>query len=229
MLKIDMHVHTSYSDSSGSVKEILEEARRKGLDGVAITDHETIRGANEALRRRNELVVIPGQEVRTKRCEILALGIRRKIEDDMPTLKALKEIHAQQGLAVIPHPTVPFFSSINEKIMKNLPIDGIEVFSSITPLPWYFLRKNLELARKLGVPIVAGSDSHFAETVGDAYTIVRCEGRSINEVLRAIKLGRTFIGGGPSRLSFKLRMIGNTIPHVVSKIFKKQKRRIYPI
>jgi len=218
-----MHVHTCYSDSNSSVSEVLEEAQRKGLDGVAITDHKTIRGAYEAMRRRGSLIVIPGQEVKTKQSEILALGIRKKIEDNLPILEALKEIHAQQGLAILPHPTVPFFSGLNVKIIKNLPIDGIEVFSSITPLPWYFLKKNLELAYKLKIPIVAGSDSHSAETVGDAYTVIHCEGRSICEVLRAVKLGQTFIGGGPSKLSFKLRMIGDVIPHIISRIFKSRK------
>jgi len=220
MLKIDMHVHTCYSDSSGSVSDVLKEARRKGLDGVAITDHKTIRVAYEALRKRGRLIVIPGQEVKTKQCEILALGIREKIEDDQQISKVLKKIHAQRGLAIIPHPTVPFFRGLDEEIMKNLPIDGIEVFSSITPLPWYFLRKNLKLASKLGLPIVAGSDSHSAETVGDAYTIIRCEGRSIHEILQAVKLGRTTIGGGPSKISFKLKMIRGSIPHVISKIWK---------
>jgi len=223
-LKIDMHVHTSYSDSNGSVSEVLKEAQRKGLDGVAITDHKTVRGAYEALRRRGKLIVIPGQEVKTKQCEILALGIREKIEDNLPVLEVIKKIHAQGGLAILPHPTVPFFSGLNEENLKNLPIDGIEVFSSITPLPWHFLKKNLELARRLRVPIVAGSDSHFVETVGDAYTIIHCEDRSIHEALRAIRLGRTSIGGGPSKISFKLRMIGGTIPHIISGIFKKPKR-----
>ena len=210
-----MHVHTSYSDSDGSVSEVLKEAQRKGLDGVAITDHKTIRGAHEALRRRGRLVVIPGQEVKTQRCEILALGIKKEIKDNLPVLETIKKIHAQGGLAVIPHPTVPFFSRLNEKSMKTLPIDGIEVFSSITPLPWYFLRRNLELARKLGVTIVAGSDSHFTETVGDAYTIIYCKDRSLRKILQAVKLRRTSIGGGPSRLSFKLRMLGGIIPHLL--------------
>jgi len=222
MLKIDMHVHTWYSDSNSSVSEVLEEAQRKRLDGLAITDHKTIRGAMEGLKKRGSLIVIPGQEVKTKECEILALGIRKKIEDNLPILKALKKIHAQQGLAILPHPTVPFFGGLNEKAMKTLPIDGIEVISSITPFPGYFLRKNLKLAHKLGLSIVAGSDSHTAETVGDAYTIIRCEGRSIHEILRAIKLGRTFIGGGPSKLSFKLRMIGGAVPYIIYKLLKGQ-------
>lgn len=223
MLKIDMHVHTWYSDSNGSVSEILEEAQRKGLDGLAITDHRTIRGAMEALRRQDKLIIIPGQEVRTKQCEILALGIRKKIEDNLPILEALRKIHAQRGLAIMPHPTIPFFSGLDEKDMKSLPIDGIEVFSSITPLSWYFLRKNLKLAHKLGLPIVAGSDSHSVETVGDAYTIIHCENRDMHEILRAVKLGQTFIEGGPSKLSFKLKIIRDVIPHII--IYKLLKRR----
>ena len=65
MLKIDMHVHTWYSDSTASVDAVLEVAQRKGLDGIAITDHNTLRGAYEALKRRDSLVVIPGEEVKT--------------------------------------------------------------------------------------------------------------------------------------------------------------------
>jgi len=214
-LKIDLHVHTSYSDSNGLVYEIIREAERKGLDGLAITDHKTIRGVHEALKICGELMIIPGQEVKTRRCEILALGIRRRIKDDLPLLIALKEIHAQNGLAVLPHPTVPLFRGLDEETIRALPIDGIEVFSAITPLPGYFIRKNLRMARRLRKPIVAGSDSHSAETVGDAYTIISCEERSVDEVLRAIRLGRTSIGGAPSRLSFKLRMLGKTIPHIL--------------
>jgi len=224
-LKIDLHVHTCYSDSTGSVSEVLEEAQRKGLDGLAITDHKTVLGAYEAMKRRGRLIVIPGQEVKTKQCEVLALGIRKNIEDNLPVLKALGKIHAQRGLAILPHPTVPFFGGLDEKIIGSLPIDGIEVFSSITPMPWYFLRKNLKLAHKLGLPIVAGSDSHSVETVGDAYTIIDCEGRSIREVLRAVKLGRTLIGGGPSKLSFKLRMLRDMVPHILSSVFKTEKER----
>ena len=209
-----MHVHTSHSDSSGSVDEVLEEARRKGLDGVAITDHKTIRGAQEALKKRGDLIIIPGQEVRTEQCEILALGIKRKIEDDLPVLEAIKRIHAQHGLAVLPHPTVPFFSNLNENVMKSMPLDGIEVFSSITPFPWYFLRKNMKLARKLGIPMLAGSDSHAAETVGDAYTIIRCGERRIEDIIRAIKLGETSIGGGSSKLTFKIKMIRHIVSHI---------------
>jgi len=230
MLKIDMHVHTWYSDSEASVIEVLREAERKGLDGLAITDHWTIKGAIEAMKKGGKLIIIPGQEVETSHGEILALGIKNKIEDKLPIEEAIEAIHAQGGLAVVPHPTIPLFSVLNEEEMKTLPLDGIEVFSAITPIPGYFLRKNVELARKLRLSMVAGSDSHYAETVGDAYTIIYCRSRKMDEVLRAVKLGQTSIGGKPSDLIFKWKTAKDVILHIaydllVDRKFSEIRRR----
>jgi len=223
MLKIDMHVHTRYSDSTGSVEEVLEVAQRKALDGIAITDHNTLKGAYESLEKRSRLIVIPGEEVKTSQGEILALGIKKMIPKDLLITEAIRRTHVQGGLVVIPHPTVPFFSKLTEKDLKNLPIDGLEVFSAITPFSKYFLKKNLELAQRLKLSITAGSDSHSPETVGDAYTIVYSKSRSLNDILRAIKLGYTSVGGGPSRLAFKLRMVKGLFTHILLGPFKSNK------
>jgi len=211
MLKIDAHVHTWYSDSSASVDEVLAMAQTKGLDGLAITDHQTLAGAYEALRKKGRLIVIIGEEIKTAQGEVLALGIRKAIPKDLPMIETLQRIHAQQGLAILPHPTLPLFGRSREGTLKNHPIDGLEVISAITPLPRHFLRKNLELARRLRMPITAGSDSHFAETVGDAYTIVYARDRNVTDILDAIRLGYTSIGGGPSKSAFKLRIIGRLL------------------
>ena len=47
---IDIHSHTTYSDGSFSVKEIMEEAERVGLTLLSITDHNTIQAYQEVLR-----------------------------------------------------------------------------------------------------------------------------------------------------------------------------------
>ena len=44
-LKIDLHVHTEYSDSKGRLEDVVRTALRKGLDGIAITDHNTCEAA----------------------------------------------------------------------------------------------------------------------------------------------------------------------------------------
>jgi predicted metal-dependent phosphoesterase TrpH len=220
MLKIDLHVHTWYSDSTGSVREVLEVAQRKGLDGIAITDHHTLRGAYEALQENNGLVVVPGAEIETTQGELLALGIRYPIPKRLPITEAIRRIHTQKALAIIPHPTVPFLSTSKEKELEKLNIDGLEAFSAVTPLSRHFLIKNMELARRLKLPVTAGSDSHSPETVGDAYTMIYSKSKRLSDILDAIRLGQTFIGGSPSTLKFKLKMLRNVVFHLPKHTFR---------
>jgi len=112
---MDLHVHTHYSDSTGSVKRILEIAQNKGLDGLAITDHNTLRGVKEAQMENHNLIIIPGVELMTTQGEILALGVKHLIPKKMLMIETIKRIHAQGGLAIIPHPTIPILSRLKEK------------------------------------------------------------------------------------------------------------------
>ncbi|MEM2935732.1 MAG: PHP domain-containing protein [Candidatus Bathyarchaeia archaeon] len=206
-LKIDVHVHTNYSDSKSSVREVIEEASRKGLDGLAITDHGTLRGAREALNLRHNLLIIPGEEIKTKRGDLLARGIRRAVPEGLDAVEAIDRVHGQGGLVIVPHPTVPFFGKFKGEDLSRLQLDGLEVFSAITPFPWRYARKNMKLAQKLGVAMVAGSDSHNCKTVGDAYTIVKTEEKDLDSVLRAIKDGETRTGCNSSKIIFKIEML----------------------
>ena len=210
-LKIDMHVHTDYSDSSGSVEQVIEAAKNRGLDGIAITDHDTLEGAEVAMSEQNDLIIIPGEEVKTDRCEILAIGIWEPVPEELPLEEAIRRVHLQNGLVFVPHPTIPFFGKLKESEMRKLPIDGLEVFSSISPLANYYASKNEAMAKRLGILMIAGSDSHRAETVGDAYTIVEVNDRSLTSVLEALKLGRTEMYCRSSKLKFKIRALGHTV------------------
>lgn len=68
MKKIDMHVHTTASDGIFSPMEIVESAKKNGLKGIAITDHDTIEGISEAIeasKKYKDFIVIPGIEFST--------------------------------------------------------------------------------------------------------------------------------------------------------------------
>jgi len=221
MLKIDLHVHTWYSDSTGSVKQVLEVAQRRGLDGIAITDHDTLQGAYEALQENNKLIIIPGMEIKTTQGEILAIGIRHPISKRLSMIDALRKIHEQKALAIVPHPTIPIFGALKEKDLKKLRIDGIEAISAITPLYCHYLRKNIELATQLKLPIIAGSDSHSPETVGDAFTKVYSESKDLGDILNAIKLGHTEISGRPSAFKFKLRTLQGLLLYPFRRLFER--------
>jgi predicted metal-dependent phosphoesterase TrpH len=214
---IDMHVHTNYSDSNGTVEEVIKTAKDKGLNGIAITDHDTLEGAKIAINMHDDVMVIPGEEIKTKKGEILALGIDEAVPEDLPIEEAIRIVHLQEGLVFIPHPTIPFFGRLRETDMRGLNIDGLEVFSAISPFADHYATKNMAIAKRLGLSIIAGSDSHFSETVGDAYTIIDAKDAKLPSILESLRLGRTELFCRPSKLKFKIRMLG----HVVRGFLKK--------
>ena len=214
---IDMHVHTNYSDSSGTVEEVIKTAKEKGLNGIAITDHDTLEGAKVAMNMQDGVIVIPGEEIKTRNGEILALGIDEAVPEDLPIEEAIRIVHLQEGLVFIPHPTIPFFGRLKETDMRRLNIDGLEVFSAISPFADHYATKNMAIAKRFGLSTIAGSDSHFSETVGDAYTIIDAKDAKLPSILEALRLGRTELFCRPSKLKFKIKMLG----HVVRGFFKE--------
>lgn len=66
-MKADLHMHSVYSDGTKEVKELMERAKLKGLDIVALTDHDSVEGVSEAIKYAKELGirVIPGLELST--------------------------------------------------------------------------------------------------------------------------------------------------------------------
>ena len=188
-MKIDMHVHTHYSgDSNMSPEELIAAARARGLDGLAVTDHGTVKGAieTEKIARDSGLLIIPGQEIKTQSGEIIVLGIREDIESHLSLEETCKWISRQGGFLIIPHPFDRFRSGIGDRIKRiEGQIDAIEAFNSRI-LFNSFNKKAEEFAVDSGIPVVAGSDAHFPEEVGNAYTVLDCKPRE-EDVLRAIR------------------------------------------
>ena len=83
-MRIDLHIHSRYSsDGVLDPEEIIEIARRRGLDGIAITDHNTVRGGLEAKRHETEdFTVIAGAEVLTEKAHEEGLRLPRSPSSD---------------------------------------------------------------------------------------------------------------------------------------------------
>jgi len=77
-LKVDIHIHTAYSDGTGTIREILVAAKKAGLDAIAITDHNTSKGYFTTRRIADDLIVIPGFEATTNAEHVIVLGIVKK-------------------------------------------------------------------------------------------------------------------------------------------------------
>ena len=75
--RMDLHVHTTFSDGDMTPEEVVKEAKRLGLAGVAITDHDEVAGVDAAMEAAGSgFEVVPGVELSTSdgKCDIHILG-----------------------------------------------------------------------------------------------------------------------------------------------------------
>ena len=199
-LRLDLHVHSSCSDGRDGVEAILEAAVEKKLDGIAVTDHDSLEGSFEAekivQKKKLDLLVIPGVEVSTADGHLLALGIKELPPKGRSPEETIEFVHQRGGIAIVSHP----YHLFRHAMYRIPPCDAVEVYNSkyiIGIANWWAKKK----AEKLGLPMVAGSDAHMAKTVGLGVTIVEVEddgendGGVISAVLEAIRAGRVEIDG----------------------------------
>jgi predicted metal-dependent phosphoesterase TrpH len=199
-MKIDFHVHTFYSeDGLCSPEKMLKSALKKGLDGIAITDHDTTEGWKEAKKAAEKLkaVLVLGQEIKIKKNgkimgEILAFFLKKGIDSQGKTAKEIiEEIKDQGGIAIISHPFHWRKSFKELEKYKNL-VDGIEVFNARSHSQ-KGNQKSLEFAKKNNLAMTAGSDAHSFFEVGRAYLEVEAE--NLFELKEAILKKRVKIRG----------------------------------
>ena len=97
-LRIDLHTHTHYSaDSNAGLEDIIAAVRRRGLDAIAVTDHNKIEGALR-LREMAPFMVIVGEEVRTREGEIIGLFLSEVVPPDLSPEETVDRIEAQGGV-----------------------------------------------------------------------------------------------------------------------------------
>ena len=204
-MKIDLHVHTSYSyDSRSLPKEMVEAAIEKGMDCLAITDHGEIKGASEAIEyaKGKPILIIPGIEIKSKEGDILGLNIKKVIPNGLSVRETIKKIKTAGGMAIIPHPFGRFcsFKGDFKKLVNE--IDGIEVLNASIFGPGN--KKALSFAQKLNLPFTAGSDAHFPNFVGRAFLEIPRNNLSIEEILKQIKNKNVKIGGSEANFFEKI-------------------------
>ena len=154
---------------------MLKIAKKRKLDGIAVTDHHKIEGALKVkkLNKNKNFEVIIGTEISTMQGDVLCYYIDKNIKS-IDFFDVVDEVKKQNGLIVIPH---PFRTSTNlnhkfkipfEKIKSK--IDAIECFNS-RMLFESDNNKAKDIANKLKIAKTAGSDAHFIFEVARAYTI----------------------------------------------------------
>ena len=167
----DLHMHTHWShDCSIGVEELLDHAEAEGLGAIAVTDHNVFGGALEAveLARGRELVVIPGEEVKTDgQGEVIGLFLDEEIPRGLSFAETLAAIREQGGLVYLPHPfdrmhAIPHPQTLHRHLGE---IDVLEVYNARLLFETYN-DEAVRFARKYRLVAGAGSDAHVLQGVG---------------------------------------------------------------
>ncbi|HEY8825198.1 MAG TPA: PHP-associated domain-containing protein [Candidatus Limnocylindria bacterium] len=182
MGRADLQLHSDLGDGLSSIDEILDSAERAGLDVIALTDHDDIRGAfalrELAAQRSSPVSIVPGVEVTTRSGHLLALWIEEEIPMFCSLADALSLIHKAGGLAIVPHPLSYLTFSIGEGALRQLAeygddtrmVDAIELRN-----PSYAGRVRASRAMWLNTHVLriaetGSSDAHHAALVGTCWT-----------------------------------------------------------
>lgn len=195
-IKLDLHVHSQRSpDGMMAVEEIVALARERGLNGVAVCDHDlALLDAPEP----DGFLLIPGIEVSTQLGHLLGLFITGPIETK-DFFQAVEAIHAQGGLAVLAHPFE--HSRDGSRLAPAVPLlDGIEVQNSRAD------RKISDandlaasFARVCRLRPFGGSDAHCPQELGNSFTLVEADSLTLGAVKEALRTGRVSVRGRRSR------------------------------
>jgi glycosyltransferase involved in cell wall biosynthesis len=170
-ITVDLHLHTDWShDCSIPAAELVDHAEAIGLGGIAVTDHNVFGGALETveLARGRDLVVIPGEEVKTDgQGEVIGLFLEQEIPRGMTFGDTIAAIREQGGLVYLPHPfdrmhAIPDPATVHRHLAE---IDVFEVYNARL-LRDSFNDEALRFARKYRLLQGAGSDAHVLQGLG---------------------------------------------------------------
>jgi predicted metal-dependent phosphoesterase TrpH len=202
VLQIDLHAHTTFSDGTFSPFDVVLQARRRGLDAVAVTEHNLLFPARMARwfsTRIGGPTVLLGEEVTSARAHVVAVGIEHAVAPG-PLDEVIASIHAQHGIAIAAHPVKLFWPATDPVATR---FDGAEVMH---PVAWsvgrsgwrwsemrdWWLRVRDERAKD-GEPFAAigSSDAHFGATLGMDRTLVFARDDDATSIVDALRAGRT--------------------------------------
>ncbi|HUK27330.1 MAG TPA: CehA/McbA family metallohydrolase [Candidatus Acidoferrales bacterium] len=201
-LKIDLHVHTVGSYDGHTLREDLPAIiQRRGLDGVAVTEHNNF----DPPKLPNTLI-LPGVEVSSSDGHIVALGVKESIPAKLSADETIQRIHDQGGVAIVAHPYDPVCECVKISRLKVRP-DAVETINADAMTFYISNWLSRRDAVKHNLPQVGGSDSHIPETVGDAYTVIDTPSTKLEDILTAIREGRVRPEGKITSVRNQLRKL----------------------
>jgi len=174
MITVELHCHTRYShDSLVLIPQLLASCRKKGLHHLAITDHNTIQGALEAVAL-DPHIFIAGEEILTLQGELLAYFVKEPVPAGLSASETIHLLRQQGAFISVAHP----FDTLRkghwslDDLLGILPlVDALEVFNSRCIAP-QANQQALAFARQHQLLATVGSDAHSLGEVAAATLVL---------------------------------------------------------
>lgn len=205
VVEADLHVHTTFSDGSLTPLGVVRQAERRGVDVIAITEHNSVVPALigrgwARLRGGHTPLVLPGEEITSKRFHLIAIGIEETVSPNDTLDSVIAAVHQKRGVAIAAHPVKRYWPAY-EPVRGAL--DGSELmhplaFASGLGWRWEDLRSFYERNRETLMPI-GSSDYHWGSVLGLCRTLVFLPatdgGERVSEeaVMDALRARRTVV------------------------------------
>lgn len=222
---IDIHTHTypTSVDSFISADELIEEAKRIGLDGICITDHDGFWDHREVedLSKRHDFLVLPGCEVTTEEGHVLVYGLRRYIFGMHRAGFVRDRLERENGAMIVAHPyrrTYRKDADVDpdayEEMLERASRNG--VFNMVNAVELMNGRGSAEenafshdLANRFGLPGTGASDAHKLEDIGTFATQFERRITGLDDLITELQSGRfkpvvLDKGQEPRRVEFQL-------------------------
>lgn len=191
-MKVDLHLHDNkYStDSHISIEEIVREAKRKGLDGIALTNHENPDVVKEIdeLVEKYDFVIFPGVEYLTKDGDIVAFGIDKLPEEQMSAQEFIEYVDKFGGTCTAAHPYRTNNRGLEDKLYTVKGLTAIEGYNGSTTD--YHNGLAVKAGKELGIQVIGSSDAHVVEKVGVYATLLPYKVKNVKELIEALKTNR---------------------------------------
>ena len=188
MIWADLHNHTTFSPDSQTSPKALVEAlvAHPVVKAAAVTDHDTIKGLDtvrELAAPYSDILIIPGVEIASRQGDIVVLGVQEIPPKPWDVEDIVDFAKATGCVTIAVHPFRAF--GLADEV-EDSGVDAVEVYNGGSS--GLENRKARDLAKRLGLPGVAGSDSHRPSELFSVYTEVQAS-MDVDEILDAIRKG----------------------------------------
>jgi hypothetical protein len=201
-MRLDLHIHTRPRSSCSAIdpKELILEARRVGLDGLCLTEHNRLwnRSEIEELAKEGGICIFRGNEITTNQGDVLVFGYEEEVPGVVMIQELRKKVQAVGGLMIAAHPFRGFLlfgitqlqMDVDQACRRTIfqYVDGVEIGNcKVTDTE---NEMALRVSERLGLLALAGSDAHRLDEVGRCVTILEKEVCTEQELIEELRAGR---------------------------------------